>query len=341
MRVQHEDQPLVSLLVTAYNHESYIRQALDSVKNQTYDNFEVIITDDCSTDNSALVIQEWLDDNDFSATFIANTVNVGICAVRNQALTLARGKYICTLSTDDWYEQDHIEFQVAAFEKLPETVGFIFSDVREVDANGQKIVEGQFSSLSETMEQLSISLFERFLRGNFIPAPSVMMRRRAIEEVGGYDDSLYYEDIDMWLKLSFRFGAHYVPGEVGAYRVLIGSMSHSALLRPRMIEADLAIYRKWLSVEELSPSARQLCIEKVYLLSHKVAKLGNKKLARQGFRTVLAVYPLWSWKIGAFLTTTPGLPPVWAVAQRIKLLWTTVASRGMKNSSAHPLTEGS
>ena len=341
MRFHDEVQPLVSLLVTSYNHESYIRQALDSVKNQTYGNVEVIITDDCSTDKSATIIQEWLDENNFSATFIANTVNMGICAVRNQALELARGKYICTLSTDDWYDEDHIKFQVAAFEQLPETVAFIFSDIREVDASSQQILEGQFSSLAETMEQLSSSLFERILRGNFIPAPTVMMRRRALEEVGGYDESLYYEDFDMWLKLSFRFDAHYVPGVVGSYRVLNGSMSHSALLRPRMIEAELAIYTKWLSVEELSSSAHQLCIEKIYLYSHTLAKQGNKLRARQGFRTVLAVQPLWSWRIGAFLTTTPGCSPLWTIAQRVKLLWKTVASRQVQNNSSHSLASDS
>jgi glycosyltransferase involved in cell wall biosynthesis len=100
---------LVSVFVTCYNQARYVEQALDSLLHQTSPDFEVIITDDASTDGSADIIEAWLARTGYPAQFIRNRINRGICANRNTALARSSGPFVCSLSGDDCYEQDRIE----------------------------------------------------------------------------------------------------------------------------------------------------------------------------------------------------------------------------------------
>ena len=88
-------------------------------------------------------------------------------------------------------------------------------------------------------------LFVRIMAHNFLPAPAVMLRRSAIVEVGGYDESLFYEDFDMWLRLSFRFHFTYLPGRLVRYRAHESSMSRSRSNQPRMNKTRTHILTKW------------------------------------------------------------------------------------------------
>ena len=107
-----ERSPSVSVLVTTFNHARYVEEALESLRRQTSRDFEVIITDDASTDGCAEAIEGWLARTGFPAQFIRNAVNRGICANRNTALARARGRFVCSLSGDDAYADDRIERQL-------------------------------------------------------------------------------------------------------------------------------------------------------------------------------------------------------------------------------------
>jgi glycosyltransferase involved in cell wall biosynthesis len=317
--ISHSDtEPLVSLLLTSYNHERFVRQALDSVLAQNYSNLDVIITDDYSTDASAAVIEAWLAETGYPATFIANKTNRGICAVRNTALAHARGKYICTLAADDWYEDDHVSLHVSAFENMTNDVAFIFSQVNVVDSDGVLIPQSDKNSVETIMQNLTTPLFERLLSGNFITAPATTIRRSALDAVGGYDESLYFEDWDMWLRLSHQFEAVFVPGAVSNYRVLQTSMSHSAASRPRMCEATVELLLKWLTVRDISEFAVSSCTHSVRYYSTLLAKFGNRTAARKGFREAQRQAPSVRWFFLAWVMTAPGFAAVWAWAKKVK-----------------------
>jgi glycosyltransferase involved in cell wall biosynthesis len=110
--------PAVSVTVTTYNHERFVEQCLDSLAKQTFNDFETVIVDDCSTDRTVERIEAWLANNSFNAQLLVNHRNLGICATRNRVLRRCRGQFLSSLSGDDYCEPDKIQRQLQFFEKL-------------------------------------------------------------------------------------------------------------------------------------------------------------------------------------------------------------------------------
>ncbi len=241
--------PLVSVLLTSFNHARYVEEALDSLWRQTSRSFEVIITDDASTDGCAEIITAWLDRTGFPALFIRNQVNRGICANRNTALAHASGTFVCSLSGDDAYETDRIERQLQCFLSQPDDVCAVYSDMPLVDVDGKPCGRSYLASTLNGAEPPQGEIFARLLLKNDLPAPCVMIRKKAIEAVGGYDESLFYEDFDMWLRLSFRFRFVFLPAMLVRHRVHRESMSRSWRHRKVMCSSRTRILSKWLSAD--------------------------------------------------------------------------------------------
>jgi glycosyltransferase involved in cell wall biosynthesis len=278
--------PLVSVLVISYNHARYVEEALDSLRRQTSQNFEVIITDDASTDGSADVIAAWLARTGYPAQFIRNPNNRGICANCNAALARASGSFVCSLSGDDCYEPDRIERQFVCFLAQPERVAAVYSDMLIVDSEGRPFGQSFLDSTLGGAAPPQGELFVRILAGNFLPAPAVMLRRSAIADVGGYDESLFYEDFDMWLRLSFRFHFTYLPGRLVRYRVLESSMSHSRSNQPLMSRTRTRILTKWLNAG-LDDKTRRVVLNA--LMRNAAMQLDDRDLvgARETFSLVM------------------------------------------------------
>jgi hypothetical protein len=239
------NRPKVSVLVTTYNHAPFVRESLDSLATQSFRDFEIIITDDASTDGTADLIQRWLDETGEPAHFFRNPVKRGICANRNTALSIARGEFLCSLSGDDAYEPERIARQFECFAQQPPDVAVVYSDMRMVDARGRTL-EISFLDYELGKEPVPENrVFHRLLRGCFMPAPAVMVRRACLNEVGSYDETLAHEDYDMWLRLSALFRFCFLPGCLVRYRVLLTSMSHSPVYRTAMLTSTLRILQSW------------------------------------------------------------------------------------------------
>jgi len=240
--------PAVTVVVGTYNQKRFVRECLDSVRAQTSQDFELIIIDDASRDGTADMIRAWLAETGYHAHFVHNAVNQGLCANFNTSLTLAAGRFVCFLSGDDAFEPDRIERQLQFIDNQPETVAAVFSDARIVDADGSELYSSLLSyHLGSEPVPSGTDLFARLLlKGNFIPMPATMIRRRAIELVGLVDDSLYYEDYQLWLKLSHRFQFHYLSGHLAKYRLLPHSMSRNPANRRAMVNSEFRILSAWL-----------------------------------------------------------------------------------------------
>lgn len=237
--------PLVSVLVTSYNHAAYVEQALDSVLAQDFTDYELIITDDASTDESADVIRRWLDSTGAVADFAVNERNLGICGSRNRGLARARGELVCGLSADDWFEPYRLGCHAPILAAQPPEVAAVYSDVREVDAAGNRFRDS-FLARTRPGPPPTGDLFSLLFPRNFLPAMGVMVRRSALDAVGGYDEALVFEDWDMWLRLADRFDFVYVDGPpVVNRRVLPGSLGSGAGTIPWHHSAAL-INAKWL-----------------------------------------------------------------------------------------------
>jgi glycosyltransferase involved in cell wall biosynthesis len=111
------ENPVITCLMSVYNGETYLKKAIDSILDQSYTNFEYLIINDCSTDNSVSIIKSY---NDSRIRFIHNEVNIGLTKSLNKGLVLARGKYIARMDADDWSFQDRFKIQLDFHESKKE-----------------------------------------------------------------------------------------------------------------------------------------------------------------------------------------------------------------------------
>ena len=207
--------PTVSVIMASYNHEKYVGQAVQSVLDQTYQDFELVITDDGSSDNTADEIAKF---NDPRIRLFRFPENRGQFVATNNCLRNACGKYVAVLNSDDVFLPSKLERQIRFLDEHAE-VGAVFSLVRIIDEQG-RILRGKKTFLSENMSRFEW-LNRFFYKGNRLCHPSVMVRRQCHEVIGGYDERYaQLADYDLWIRLCMRYELHITPDELVAFRLL-------------------------------------------------------------------------------------------------------------------------
>ena len=131
----------IIVILPAYNAEKTLGRAIRSILNQTYQSIQLIISDDCSDDESVEIIEKWIEENALDVTFIKNDKNLGICRNYNRALKFANGKYLQGAPQDDLFKPEKIEKQIAIFESLDESYAVVYSDASIIDSNNKLINE--------------------------------------------------------------------------------------------------------------------------------------------------------------------------------------------------------
>ena len=226
--------PLVSVLLPCYNHARYVEEALESARQQTYQTIELIVVDDGSTDDSAMVIQAWMRSTRMPCTFIRRGQNGGICAALNTALRQAAGKYVAILAADDQWLPHMIETLVVRLERLPETYGVIYGDGYQIDADGQPLPKRFIETHRQFVRPPEGDIFIELARGNWIPADAVLIRRSCYERVGQYDEAMHIEDYDMWFRLARFYLFAHCPEPLAIIRILPTSLSRSRAREQRL-----------------------------------------------------------------------------------------------------------
>jgi len=297
--------PGVSVLVTTYNHAAFVEEALESLRAQTSRDFEVIITDDASSDGTADVIAAWLARTQYPAQFIRNPVNRGICKNRNAALARTTGAFVCSLSGDDAYEPERIERQLAFFLEQPESVAAVYGDMRVVDAQGRVSRPSVLAGLFRGATPPSGRLFEHLVHSCFLCTPTVMIRRSAIEAVGGYDEELAYEDYDMFLRLSHRFDIVHLPRCLVRYRELPTSLSKSRDGQAAMRASNTRIFSRWLGVG-LDEKLENVLVDKLWANGKLELYWRRNESARASFAAAAASGARLDRRLVARLVRLPG-----------------------------------
>jgi len=186
--------PTVTVLMAAYNSERYISQAIQSILNQTYTNFELLIIDDGSTDGTLEQINAF---DDARIILLQNKINKGVVYTRNRAIKEANGKFIAIMDSDDLATVDRLETLLNKFNENHE-LALIGSHANVIDTNGTPT--GQQIKVETNPELLKYRLFF----GNSFAHSSVMMRTDVFKEFGGYRLPLA-EDYDLFLRISIKY----------------------------------------------------------------------------------------------------------------------------------------
>jgi len=194
--------PIVTIFTLVFNTGKYVIEALDSVKNNNYPSIQHIIIDDCSFDGKSVqLVEKWIEDNNYDCTFIKHRKNMGITKSINEALALAKGKYIFGVG-DDLILPEKVRLQVELLENASPEYGVVYSDAYLIKEDGSPRF-GTFIQYNRQFVNIPQGdIFDTLLEGNFIPAMAVLIKTECFKKVGIYDEKLGYEDYDMWLRIA-------------------------------------------------------------------------------------------------------------------------------------------
>jgi glycosyltransferase involved in cell wall biosynthesis len=206
-----ESMPLVSVIITCYNYGKYLSLALNSVLGQTYQNFEIILINDGSTDNTEKIVQPYLSDTRIR---YVKQENSGQTTSKNKGIYLARGDFIAFLDADDIWEKTKLEEQIPLFEDR--NVGVVYSRAKIIDENNNII---EFHKTPKYLIPRSGNVTKYLIFDNFVCFSTSIVSRVFIEKVGGFDESLNMGiDWDLWLRMSVHCRFACVDKPLARYR---------------------------------------------------------------------------------------------------------------------------
>jgi glycosyltransferase involved in cell wall biosynthesis len=223
---------LVSVIVPAYNDAATVERTISSVVNQTYSNLEVLVVDDGSTDETAVLVQRMADVD--PRIRLLQKANGGLVSARNHGIAHSGGEFIAPIDADDLWHPEKIEKQVAVMRDRGDQVGLVYCWSRAIDAQDRVLWD-------VTPCGLRGNVYAALIIRNFLPSGAPLVRTRCVEEVAGYDATLLSrganccEDLKFNLDIAERFEFDLVPAFLFSYRVRAGSMSTDvdAMLRSR------------------------------------------------------------------------------------------------------------
>lgn len=258
---------LVSVIIPVYNGEKYIRNAINSVLNQTYRNFEIVVADDGSIDNTVEILKEYGDKIRWKSQ-----ENKGPASAKKFGTSMAKGEYLTYLDSDDMFLPDKLKQQVDYLDKHPE-VGLVYPGYYQVDEKG------------EIVKLISCNKKKALLiQQNYVPTSGVMCRKACIDVLGGFDENLGSNyDWDMWLRISEKYPIHCIPKPLFKYRVHGENIS---LTRPNRLDYERKV--------------KILLLEKAYERRGKPSWLKFKIMRARIERKIGKIWPLSNERLSGF-----------------------------------------
>jgi glycosyltransferase involved in cell wall biosynthesis len=222
-----QNNPLVTIICLCYNHESYVVETLNSVINQLYPSIELIIVDDCSSDNSKTIITTWLEKIP-EIQFIANETNLGNTKSFNKALKLAKGEYVIDLAADDVLSPNCVALQINAFKNSQYTnLGVVYGNVELISEKGSFIsYYFPVNKHKKAIEnRITGDIYQSVLSGgNSICSVSAMIKKTVFDRLQGYDETLAYEDLDFWIRASRVYEFDFIDEPLVLKRIVANSL---------------------------------------------------------------------------------------------------------------------
>lgn len=270
----------VSVIIPTYNRARYICRAINSVLDQTFTDYEIIVVDDGSTDNTREVLAPY----GGKIVYIPQT-NQGVSAARNKGIEQAKGEYIAFLDSDDYWMPEKLIEQVKILDANPR-VGIVYCRMPIINAKGEKIgmkpagVSGR--NLQELLEV-----------GGDIPTSTVMIRRECFSKAGMFDRTLSMgEDMEMWMRTAQFYDLYEIENKVLAHycRHTEQVTQDKVKVFSGLIQVSTKILKNFPTAPHKKIHARRAI--HTYMLSRTYYDLGQYIQAWQHLSAVLIQYPL-------------------------------------------------
>lgn len=223
MSIYVNEEALVSIIMPAYNCEKYVGEAINSVINQTYKKWELIVVDDGSKDNTIKILGE-ISKKDSRIHFIKNEKNQGVSATRNRGISLAKGDWIAFLDSDDMWEKTKLEKQIKYAEKT--SAEFLFTGSSYINEDGE-----YYKGIFEVPQKVT---YKKLRNQNVISCSSVLIRKRFFDDIKMEKDDMH-EDYAVWLRvLKTGISAYGINEPLLIYRISRNSKSGNKLKTIKM-----------------------------------------------------------------------------------------------------------
>ncbi|MEA1984387.1 MAG: glycosyltransferase [Euryarchaeota archaeon] len=258
----NKEHPTISIIMNCLNCSRYLKEAIDSIYQQTYTNWEIVFWDNASTDHSAEIARSYDDRLRYFCS--ENTVPLG--HARNFAIERARGKYIAFLDCDDRWLPDKLERQIRIFEDRKD-VALLYSDSYIVDSSGNRM-KTAFDSENPERGMIFNGLLSKY---NFIPLLTVLIKKDVLDEVGYFNpDYNVAEEYDLFLRIAHIHSIDYIDRPLAEYRVHENNLSFSQDIG---IREELEIMDRWLLNDPEIRKELGMSIKKKKLKRHAVLLL--------------------------------------------------------------------
>lgn len=293
--------PKLSVIIASYNHQDYIAQTLRSIEEQTFQDFEIILIDDGSSDRSVEVARRTE-----SRAEIHTQPNQGVVAARNRGVELAQGQYICFVDSDDLVLPQRFERQVAFLDAHPE-IGLVYAEALIIDADGHGL--GRLSDVypvkpGDTAEMLALHYC-------FVPMITAMVRTDVLRQAGPFERPGPISDYIKWIEVAHLSDAHYDPEPLGCWRRHPRSTSKRANKVKSYAKTRAALKRTLRKYPDLAQRLGKRIVRRYarsyFLTGFWLAADGDVPRARKYYAKAIRLYPASAANWAGYLLTL--LPP--------------------------------
>ncbi len=269
--------PRVSVIIPTYRRPILLAAAIQSVLDQTFQDFEIVVVDDASGDNTEQVVQQF---RDARLRYISHRTNWRVAAARNTGVLNTSGPLIAFLDDDDEWLPTKLERQVAMLDRSAAVTGVVYTGFQKFDR-----VTGRLLS-TVTPSKRGHILHE--LRRNCVgTASTVVLRRQCLEEVGLFDETIDFgEEYDMWIRIAHSFDFAYIADPLVRYSIHGTRLSTNYAVMIRGLERQLEKHRDFFSAYPAAFHQRLIELGSLYCQAGQMVK------ARAAFRRAVAMAPL-------------------------------------------------
>lgn len=219
-KVKNMEKPLISIVMVNYNHEDFIRESIESVIAQTYQNWELIIVDDGSTDKSAQIIENYAKKDDRIRPFL-QTENRHICVATNLGFSVVRGSYVARLDSDDVWRADKLEKQLAFMDQHPEGA-LCFTKLDLINGDGEVVNESEqtlYNIYNGRQENKKEWIRHFFFFGNTLIQSTLLMKREVLDTTGGFNVACVQgHDFDFFVRAIRKYDFIFLEEPLVKYR---------------------------------------------------------------------------------------------------------------------------
>lgn len=266
---------MISIILPVYNGEKYIEDAIKSVMSQTYNNWELIVIDDGSSDSTSTIVNKYINTN----IHYIYQENKGPSDARNKGITVAKGEYLAFLDADDLYKSNKLSDQLSYLNENP-SVDIVYNDIEVVDEFLNHLSFLKSEGIYNRKEDfLAVLLFRQIIP---LP-PSMLIRRRCFEGGLKYNSNyIHCEDYDLTIQLASQYTFGYLPENLYIYRRHDNNLTNQ---HQKQLDAEKEIIRKMgiLKIEQIVNSSSFNLVEKSILLGKILIKAEYYNRAKEIF----------------------------------------------------------